>query len=233
MLVLVGAACAPACGAGTAESDYSIGASAAWSWTAAEPDALGYTVALLLEQKAVEGTCRKAPESTRLTVDDVDVPLVRDPDTDCLTGQFLSPPVLGDLAVTARLEEWGELVGEAVFAGLMPGTSATVVRPSDGRVRAGDDVLIIPPPLLPTSFTSRAVYYPLDGAWLPEGIRAQTPARDFEGLHVTVPAFTGPAVLIVQGMPPYIPPDVACPGFAHCTEIIELTLGPFMLTGAP
>ena len=234
MLVLVGAL-VPACGAGTpAKPDYSISASAAWSWTAAEPEALGYTVALLLEQKAVEGPCRRAPDSTRLTVDGVDVPLVRDPDTDCLTGQFLSQPVLEDLAVTARLEEWGKLVGEVVFGGLMPGTAATLVRPSDGRVRAGDEVLIGPPPTLPTSGGVWAAYYPLDdGDWLPKGMPVDSSVRDLEGLHVTVPAFTGPAVLIVQGTPVHIPADVACPGFAYCNETIEETLGPFMVTGVP
>jgi hypothetical protein len=234
MLVLVGAL-APGCGAGTpVDPDYEIGASAVWSWTAAEPEALGYTVALLLEQRAVEGACRDAPDSTRLTVDGVDVPLVRDPDTGCLTGQFLSRPVRGDLAVTARVEEWGELVGEVVFEGLMPGTAATLVRPSDGQVRPGDDVLVIPPQQLPTSFGGWATYYPLeDGAWLPEGILVESSVRDLEGLHVTVPTFTGPAVLIFHGTPVAIVPDVVCPGFAYCTEDVEVTLGPFMLTGVP
>jgi hypothetical protein len=217
-----------------AEPDYTIGATAAWSWTAAEPDALGYTVAVLLQQSPFEGLCRKAPESTRLTVDGVAVPLVRDPDTGCLSGQFLSQPVLGDLAVTARVEEAGELIGEVVFGGLMPGTAATLVSPSDGHVRAGDEVLIIPPPLLPTSYAAQAKYYPLDdGAWVPAGMNTGNPVRDLEGLHLTLPAFSGPAVLIVSGAPLYILPDVECPGFAECTETIEETLGPFMLVGVP
>jgi hypothetical protein len=236
VVALAGACLAAGCGEDPpTQPDFFVAASAAWSWTAPEPAALGYTIALLLEQRQLGGasTCREAPASTRLLVEGADVPLTRDPTTKCLEGRFLSAPVLTDRAVTARVEEEGRLVGEVVFDRLMPGTAASLVSPADGRVRAGDDLLIVPPPALPTSAPWRPVYYFLDpDNWLPSGaLYAPEPERRLDGIHVGVPTFSGPAMLILEGMPSYIPPDVECPGFAHCTEIVEVTLGPFSLIG--
>jgi len=238
MLALASACLVPACGDENTTPDYFIGASAAWSWSAPAPDALGYTVALLLEQR-VPGRpadpCRAAPASTRLTVNDSEVPLTRDPESGCLVGQFLSAPTLGPLVVTARVEEEGQLVGEVVFDHLMPGTAATLVSPADGQVAPGGEIVIVPPPVLPADAVGRVVFYPLDeGSWQPTGILSlEHRARLLDGIHVRAPAFTGPAVLIIKGSPAYVTPAVTCPGLAGCTEIIEATLGPLMLTGVP
>lgn len=239
MLVSVVACLAPACGdEAPPEPDYFIGASAEWSRSAPTPDALGYTVAVLLQQARFghpDDPCRPAPASTRFTVNGAEVPLMRDPETGCVVVEFLSAPVLGPLVVTARVEEEGRLVGEAVFNQLMPGTSATLVSPADGRVSAGSEILIVPPAALPTDVPSFVTYYPLDpGGWVPDGIASrEAHERRLDGIHIVAPAFSGPTVLIMTGMPSYIPPDVVCPGFAGCTEIVEVTLGPFMLTGGP
>jgi hypothetical protein len=238
--VLASACLSAACGEDAPEPDYYIGASAAWSWIAATPAALGYTIALVLQQGTPghpTAPCRRAPGSTRLTVNGADVPLTTpDPGTGCLAGQFASPPVLGPVPVTARIEEEGRLIGEVTFDNLTPGTAATVVSPAGGQVRAGDEILLAPPSALPTDVLGRVVFYPLDESdWVPDGILLPLDASErlLDGIHVRIPVFTGPAALILDGMPPFVIPDIACPGFAACIETIEVTLGPIMLTGAP
>lgn len=240
LIAVAVAALGAGCGEDANPPDYVIGASAEWSWSAATPSALGYTTAVLMEQQPPRigaATCRTAPHSARLTVNGADVPLtVPDPSTGCLEGKFLSPPALGPTTVTARIEEEGQLVGEVTFDNLTPGTAATLVSPADGQVHADDQIVIAPPAALPTDALGRVAFYPLDASnWLPEGITIfpDQSERGLDGIHVDVPAFSGPAALILDGYPPYLWPDVTCPGFARCTEIIAVTLGPLMLTEAP
>lgn len=218
--------------------DFGIAASAVWSNEPAGPDALGYTMFLLTTQlKSEEGLCRRASASTRLTINDVDVPLVRDPATRCLEGRLAVGPLLQDHPPTfsARLEEDGRPVAEALFDDLLPGTTARLVSPADGRVKAGDELVIIPPQALPTSEAWGSRFYFMDAPdWQPLGVAAPTPPRRLlDGIHVEVPAFTGRAVLIIRGMPFFISPEISCPGFALCTATVATTVGPILLTGAP
>ena len=64
--------------------------------------------------------------------------------------------------VTVRYEEDGRQIGEGVFSDLAPGTAATLTAPASGEARAGEQIVILPPPELPTSYAGYAVFFPLD-----------------------------------------------------------------------
>lgn len=183
--------------------EFDIAASARWSQEAATPEAVGYTITVSLTQRQQDdGSCRPAAPSTRLTVDNVEVPLSRAPVTLCTKGELVAGPFLQDQILTARLEWDGRAIAEVNFDGLMPGTAARLVTPVDGRVRAGDELIIVPPPELPTSFLGGARFYFLDEpTWRPAGERMpEFPRRLLDGIHLTVPQFTGRAILVMDGM---------------------------------
>jgi hypothetical protein len=141
-------------------------------------------------------------------------------------------PFVQDQTVTVNVEEGGRIVGEAVFDGLTPGTAATLTSPADGQLHAGDDIVVRPVPELPAD-SPEAVFYLLDApVWKPWGISVE-PERLMDGVHVTAPAFTGRAVLVVlfAGISSFS--TTSCQGFAICKRWADSTLGPFFVTGVP
>jgi hypothetical protein len=233
--LLAVAAAVAGCGEEPTRPDFVIGAQAAWSWNPASVDEVGYTVALLLVQRQLDSRCRDAPDSTRLTVNGVAVPLTRDPDSHCAEGRLILGPSLRVEPITARVEDGKDnLVGEVVFDGLAPGTAATLASPADGRVRAGDEVVVVPPSTLPTSQPSRAMFFLLEGPSVNPGLYVPAlPERLLDGVHVVAPAFTGPAAVVFTGMPHAPPADLSCPGFFACTAMTDDTVGPIQVVGEP
>jgi hypothetical protein len=229
-------AVATGCDDGSRKPDFLIGASASWPQQPASAAEVGYSIFILLVQRPEGERCRQAPASTELIVDDKVVALTRDPASGCIEGKVVLGPFLQDKSVAARVEEEAHVVAEVVFDGLAPGIGAKLAFPTDGRVRPGDVVVIVPPPTLPTSSPSLPTFYPLEApVWEPRGVRASPGGaeRRPDGIHVPVASFVGPAVLIVTGMP-YVPRVfLECPGFFGCTANPDNVLGPIFLTGEP
>jgi hypothetical protein len=226
-----------ACGeGGGSKPDFVIGASATWRDEPASVGALGYSLIAELVQKNHDGLCRDAPSSTKVFLNDSEMPLTRDSDSRCLAGKWSLPPTLHPGSLSVRLEDAGGVVAEALFEDLAPGAAATLGSPQDGRVRAGDEVVVVPPSALPTSDPGGESIFPLEGAtWDPAGLQSpELPRRLFDGIHVKVPSFEGPAVLVLRGMPFSVEPLISsCEGFFACTGIASNTLGPVSLVGEP
>jgi hypothetical protein len=213
---------------------WEIGAAAAWQQGSTTPPGFGYDLAVLITQRyGPDGNCHTPPllAETTFTANGHDFAPVMD-QYGCVNTPIdlgLSPsggPVIVDV------RENGGAVAHAQFDGLAPGVGATLAAPAGGMVRAGDDIVIVPPPDLASSMISGGEsFYLID-----QGSSISSPGlaqRLADGIHVTAPAFTGRAALTVSGMP-YIPdPTFSCSGFAACAAIADNTLGPVYLTGVP
>jgi hypothetical protein len=216
--------------------DFRVDVTAKWNVFPSSQAELGYTLTVRLFQwrHSQSGDCRNAPASTTVTANGELVPLSRVAGSTCLEGELVLGPSLEDRTVTARIEEDGHLVGEALFEELTPGTHATLVTPADGMVHAGDDIVILPPPELPTSLLVLTMIHPLEApVWDVFGPYVQDQVRLPDGIHIKAPAFAGPAVLSIGGIPTAIDGKVSCPDFAACSATADGTLGPFHLTGVP
>src|SRR5688572_31607494 len=104
------------------QPDMSVWMQAKWVYSPATRADLGFTVDFEVDQ--LGQPCRKLPASARLTIDGEQVALTRNDqgcvDVDVTIGPSLDWPD----PMTVRYEEGGQQVAEAVFARLMPGTSA-------------------------------------------------------------------------------------------------------------
>jgi hypothetical protein len=213
----------------------SLGASATWHSTAAS---LGYSVALVFLQQPAQGesSCAALPESTRLRVNGADISSGASLDSSgCLDTSVSLGPYLQVPSLDVEVEENGAVVAEGWFDQLAPGGAATLAVPADGQVRAGDEIVVVPPPELATSVPSTGSLCPLDqappaGGCLPLGLSLE---RLADGLHATMPAFTGRAAVFFAGTPPAPDAQLSCSGFASCIAIADGTLGPVFVTGVP
>jgi hypothetical protein len=202
---------------------------------AGPPREAGYQLAVLFRQaqRSPGSTCSRLPEDLRLLVADQEVPAAFD-DDGCLNTAVVSATVPSLGTVTVDVMDGDETLAHAEFEGLTPGAGARLAVPADGQVRAGDEIVIVPPPELPTGRANLAYFYPLeDESVAVELIPLNRAERHADGVHVRVPAFTGRAAVIVWGMP-YVPqPTFTCPGFDFCVADADHTLGPVFVTGAP
>jgi hypothetical protein len=230
------------CGDDPGPPDVSVTLAAHWSTTPATREALGFTFEISLRQRTVSNRCPDLPASARFTVDGQEVtPLTRDADTGCLFVEVSRGPTLEweDHPITVRYEAGGGLVAEALYERLTPGTSAVLAVPADGQARAGDEILVVPPPELPTSSPSYPSFYPLDpsadATWLPSGLYALEPAvRLGDGIHTKVPPMTGRIALVFASQPWAPDPMVSsCRGFAYCGAVPSGFVGPVFLTVQP
>jgi hypothetical protein len=221
---------------GRAELLLAAGAGAQFQAQAGPPRAVGYQLSVLVEQvqSLAHPTCPTLPAGFHLLVNDQEVPPAFDPSTGCLYAALVSPlaPTVGTVTVDAMDGE--QSLAHAQFDGLAPGGGATLAVPADGQVRAGDEIVVVPPPDLPTGQATYGDFYPLDDTTVSAHLYApMSPSRQADGLHMVVPAFSGRAAVTLAGMP-YLPqPSYSCPGFDICTANADATLGPLTVTEGP
>lgn len=224
------------CGSDTPEDfGLSVAAGAQFQAQAGPPRTVGYQIAVVIEQveSNFHPTCPKLPATLQLLVDDQEVTPTFDPTTGCLaTDAAIMPEQVGTVTVDAKAGD--RLLAHAEFDGLAPGTGAALAIPADGQVHAGDEIVVVPTSALPTGEATFANFYPLDDLTVASQIYPpQAPERLADGLHVSVPAFSGRAAVTFMGMP-YVPqPTYACPGFDFCTASADTTVGPVFVTEGP
>ena len=223
------------CGGDPTDLALSVGVAAQFQAPAGPPRAVGYQIAVVIEQVAGgPNGCPKLPANLHLLVDGTEVPATLDPSSGCLQTSWTSPlsPQVGTVTVDALVG--GGSIGHAEFSGLAPGAAATLAVPADGVVQAGDEVVVVPPPDLATAYAGSADVYALDDTtvgWstLPNRLADRQP----DGIHVVVPAFSGRGAITFTGMP-YVPlPSYSCPGFDFCTADADNTVGPVFVTESP
>jgi hypothetical protein len=211
---------------------------AAWGSAPANQQAFGYTLTMTLNQWRASDRCDAWPASLRFTIDDEEVgPLVPDPSSGCIDFNVVSGPTLDVReTVTVRYETEGRLLATATYHRLAPGLAAALAVPADGQARAEDEVVVVPPPELPTSIPSDPRFFPFDEAAssLQHALRPSEPAiRLPDGIHVKVPPLTGRAALLIDGSPWFREADVSCHGFAGCSGKTATVVGPVYLTVQP
>jgi hypothetical protein len=235
--VIAALACLAGCGGdGPTELGLSVGVAAQFQAQAGPPRAVGYQVAVVIEQVAPSGAsgCPHLPADLHLLVDGTEAPAAYDPSSGCLLTTVASDltPQVGTITVDAM--DGNRALGHAEFSGLAPGGAATLAVPADGAVQAGDEVVVVPPPDLSTAYAGPAYIYPLDDTTVSSQLFPSQPAdREADGIHLLVPAFSGRAALTFSGMP-YVPqPTYSCPGFDFCTADADSTVGPVFVTESP
>jgi hypothetical protein len=223
-------------GDGRTDLRLSVGASAQFQAQPGPPRAVGYQLAVLIEQVAPSGAtaCPHLPADLHLLVNGAEAPATYDSSSGCLLTMVASDltPQVG--AVTVDAMDGDRTLGHAEFSGLAPGGAATLAVPADGAVHAGDEVVVVPPPDLSTPYAGPANVYPLDDTTVGWPLYPSQPAaRQADGIHLVVPAFSGRAALAVSGMP-YVPlPTYSCPGFDFCTANADNTVGPVFVMESP
>jgi hypothetical protein len=221
------------CGASSPGFPYFyVTAAAGWPAQIDSVQAFGYRVDVKVTKKMDgDGNCNQIPEGVRVLVDGVEASFGPDAAAGCMEAKLTLGPFLQSHAVTALVERDGETVGHASFDGLLPGLGAVLLRPADGQIQAGDDIVVRPLPELPAE-SAIAHFYPLDGpSWIGAGTYAVT-ARLLDGVHVLAPAFSGRAWLAV-GTSDAASAEVSCQGFAACSGTAAAVLGPFLVTEQP
>jgi len=213
--------------------DFSVGMVAKWNQEPKSPAEVGVVFVLVVAQYQRDGQCRPVPPLAKIWANDLPLPLVPNPNhPGCYWATAEMGPFLKDQALTVQVREWSEVVAEARFTKLMPGTAATLEGTTGENLREGDPIVVRPVPEVPGEM-GIAAFYPTDGTdWRPGGVGALVVERLIDGLHITVPAFKGPAVFVVWNTGKYLIPDVSCQGFAVCQGEASDVLGPFFVSGA-
>jgi hypothetical protein len=193
---------------------------------------LGYWVDVYVTKKMDDtGDCATISASTKVLIDGVEATFAADGGAGCMQAYVRLGPFLQNQSVDITVERGGEVVAEATFDQLMPGTGAALVGPTGGLVHAGDVVVVHPLPELPAS-GSIARFYPLDEPpWRKVGLFGEA-ERLSDGVHVSVPSFTGRAWLGLVTTD-YALAEVSCSGFATCHGEAASLLGPFLITEGP
>jgi hypothetical protein len=235
--VIATLACLAGCdGDGRSELGLSVGAAAQFQAQEGPPRAVGYQLAVVIEQVTPFGAtgCPHLPADLHLLVDGTEAPAAYDPASGCLLTTVASEltPQVGTVTVDAM--DGDRALGHAEFSGLAPGGAATLAVPADGAVHAGDEVVVVPPPDLSTPYEGSAYVYALDDttvSW--SQFPTQLADREADGIHLVAPAFSGRAALAFSGMPYGPQPTYSCTGFAICTANADNTVGPVFVTESP
>jgi hypothetical protein len=205
-----------------------------WSFRPKSVDEVGFVYTITLYQPTGAGSgppCDNLPASLQVTGLGQTLPLTLNA-VDCLYTSVITPPTLqpSPVVFTANLD--GTMVGQATFDGLTPGAAASLVSPADGVVRVGDEVVISPPPSLPSNTLSLGDVFPLEEVpWPGPQTISSEEVRLADGIHIKMPAFTGRAAVAFEGSPFLPDPTVNCDGFAVCTATPSDVLGPVFVTG--
>jgi hypothetical protein len=221
------------CGSSTSpRPQWTVFVAAGWNDLPTTTDQVGYSVSIQLESYGpTTSSCPAWSGAMQLQVNGQETATTVD-DTGCLVKATLGPALKVD-PISIDLLDGAVVVAHGEFDDLAPGTKATLVMPADGTFHAGDDILVVPPPELPTGFSGLAVFYPLDpNTWSPTG-KGVAPQRLADGLHVTAPALAGRAALTFDGRPFGPMVAISCTGFALCNASANSTVGPVLLVGAP
>jgi hypothetical protein len=224
--------------------DISVGVAVSWRFAPRSRSELGFTMSVLVTQRppTPDATqCRALPPSARFTIDGEDMTALGTTLDGCFDLRFTKGPFLefGNAPVTIRYEEDGRQIGEGMFRDLAPGTVATLAEPASGEARPGDQIIILPPPAMPTSTPSVVAFYPLDlpasAEWPRYGVTAGSgpSTRTPDGILATVPRMAGRAAVWMIGMPYAPQAQFTCVGFAFCAAIEDNSLGPVLLTVVP
>jgi hypothetical protein len=213
---------------------------AQWDDAPANQEAFGASLTATVRQRRVANRCAPLPGPVRFTIDDQEAgPSAADPVSGCFDFSVTFGPMpAAPNTVTVRYELEGRLIATAAFAGLTPGLQAALAAPADGQVRAGDEVVVVPPPELPTSVPGTPRFYPLDAtqasSWVADGVRPPEPAARLpDGIHVKVPPLAGRVALVVDGTGLFLGADVSCDGFGACAGSAANVVGPLYLTVQP
>jgi hypothetical protein len=226
------AALCAGCGQESEPVYFGAGAQAEWAEFPSSVERMGYTIAVaVLQMRRGDKTCGPLPASTRVLINGEETALTADQETGCMEGGQVLGPVLHDQSVTVTVEQSHEATRTATFTNLLPGTAATMSAPT--QLHDGDDVLIRPVREVPAE-RGIASFYLLDApTWSSIGATGEV-RRQSDGLHVTVPAFSGRAVLTLWNTGCDLSAAVAsCPGFGVCLADCAGALGPFFVTGVP
>jgi hypothetical protein len=235
-LALVGwwpAALLAGCGVDAAPAPtLELGVAADWLSSVTAADQVGYYFYVLLEQRTVAGVCHPLPPSLQVTANGQEMPMTLD-SNGCLNSQLTIGPLLQPPpgVMVVAVEDGGRMVAQAMAGNLTPGVGAALAIPADGRVQAGDEIVILPPPALPSAQPSIASVFPLQQTPWPGVLYATSyPVRLADGIHFTLPSFEGQAAVVMRGTPLIPVPMLTCEGFAVCTAIATNTLGPVLVT---
>lgn len=220
------------CGGGSApHPELYVGVGADWNWDATSAAEVGFVYALVVEQrKNSAGTCDDLPPSLQVIAFGQPVPLSPDADN-CSSATVAAAPTMASSLVTVTAEQDGKTIATGTFDNLIPGLGATLIAPPDGMIRPGGEIVIAATSGLPSSNPGVAWVFPLDETpWPGSQYSASRPVRYPDGVHTTMPAFSGRAAVVVSGTP-YVPrPAVSCDGFAICTGTATNILGPVFVT---
>jgi hypothetical protein len=230
------------CGADAARPppEMFVAVAARWDDAPATQEAFGASLITTVRQRRVANRCDPLPAPVRFTIDGQEAgPSDADPVSGCFdfSVTFGPTPAPRD-TVTVSYESEGAVLATAAFSGLAPGLKAALAVPADGQVRAGDEVVVVPPPELPTSSPGVPRFYPLDAgqasSWVADGVRPAEPAARLpDGIHVKVPPLVGRVALVVDGTGLYLGADVSCDGFGACAGSAANVVGPVYLTVQP
>ena len=195
-------------------------------------DQIGFVYRVWFEQFPTlnEMTCPALAPSLVVTAGNEMLPLDLD-QFNCWNTKFTTSPILQPSTFTVTAEQDGKMIAQATYDGLTPGVAASLASPADGMVHAGDEVVVAPPPALPSSMLFSGYIYPLEGdPWRPQFTPGFADRRP-DGVHTQMPAFSGRAALVILGSP--IDPDfvVSCVGFNSCLGLASSFLGPVFVTG--
>ena len=213
---------------------------AQWDNAPASQEAFGASLTATVRQRRVANRCAPLPAPVRFTIDNQEAgPSAADPISGCFDFSVtFGPTPAAPNTVTVRYESDGRLIATAAFTGLTPGLQAALAVPADGQVRAGDEIVVVPPPELPTSNSGTPRFYPLDAAqassWVADGVRPTEPAARLpDGIHVKIPPLAGRVALVVDGTGLSLGADVSCDGFAACAGSAANVVGPLTLMVQP
>lgn len=220
------------CGDARAPSpELNVGVGADWNWEATSVAEVGFVYALVVEQrKNSAGVCDDLPSSLQVIAFGQPVPLSRDANN-CVSATVAAAPTMASSSVIVTAEQDGKAIATGTFDDLIPGLGATLIAPTDGMVRAGDEIVIAATSGLPSSTPGPASVFPLDQTpWPGSPYIASRPVRYPDGVHTRMPAFSGRAAVVVRGTPYAPQATVNCEGFAVCTGKATNVLGPVFVT---
>jgi hypothetical protein len=212
---------------------FSVGIEAEWNSDPKSQADVGVIYSLVVTQFEQHSQCGAFPPSTEVWANDMSLSLVPSPnDPGCSWAAIKMGPFLKDQDVTVQVREGTRVVAEANYQKLTPGTAAALEGTTGENLHAGDQFVVRPIPDLPGE-SGLATFYALDEPdWNPYRSTAM-PVRMMDGLHITVPAFTGRAIFVVWNTGTYLVPEITCQGFAVCMGKASNALGPFLVSGAP
>ncbi len=200
-------------------------------FNATAADQMGFVYAVSVSQfvSPNQNACPALAPSLVITAGDQTLPLNLDT-FNCLNTKLTTSPILQPSTFTVTAEQDGKMIAQATYEGLTPGAAASLASPADGMVHAGDDVVVAPPPELPSSTVGLGSILPLEGdPWRPQ-FTAGIPDRRPDGVHTQMPVFSGRAALVLQGSPNDPDFTVTCEGFHSCLGAGSSWLGPVYVT---